>query len=67
MSEPSKHQLAVWEKVVNVGPAKCKLCETMRADCVQFSTGLLSRAVICDSCASELLKMFRRDVGGDAR
>lgn len=65
MSEPSRHQVGVWSKVVNIGAGRCKICKSMRADCVQFSTGLLSKAVICDRCAAEILKMFRKDVGGD--
>ena len=66
MSEPNKHQLAVWSSVINVGAAKCKICKSMRADCVQFPVGILARAVVCDSCAAEVLKMFNRDVGGYA-
>ena len=65
-----RQRLAVYDKVTPVGPAGCCICESLRADCVAFSVRsvlIMKTVVICDSCHSHMMKLFRKDVGGDAK
>lgn len=64
---PSRQRIAVLKRVQNIGPGHCDICRETRADCIRFSVGLFISITICDTCAAESLKMFRRDVGGDAQ
>ena len=57
---------AVKKKVKHVGAVRCDICEGMRADCVQFSTGWFSFLTVCDTCAALVLREFDPARGGDA-
>lgn len=67
MTGVSKHTISVWENVTHIGAGKCSICKTMQADCVQFRAGFFSNAIVCDGCASAMMRMFRRGVGGEVK
>ena len=57
------------KKVKNIGPAICDVCESLRAECIQFDAGMLGfvKGTICDSCLGLALQKCSKEVGGDAK
>jgi len=62
----SQQSEAVKEQVKYIGPAKCDICDSMRADVAEFKAGFFVNGRVCDTCTGLILRGFKRGVGGDA-
>jgi hypothetical protein len=52
----------VRKKVTWIGKYECEVCDTTCGDVLKIRTGFFSTIYMCSGCATETMKIYRKDV-----